>query len=328
VRDEGGVTLADVARRSGLSRATVSRALTGSGPVAAETRRRALAAAEELGYAADPVARAMVTGTGTRLVVAVTGTSPEVLADPYVARVVGAAAQVADAGGLGVAARRLPVDRPAEALQQLGRDRSVAGVVLVNTTQAVLGAVPPALRGRTVSIGVGGGVLPAYDVDGPAAVTTLARHLVAAGHRRIAMLTGPGWLPCTRRPAAAFRQVAAAAGLPARTVPVTGFDAAGGRAGVAEVLRRWPDTDAVLAVCDAVALGALAELRERGRQVPGDVAVAGFDDVPAAWASGPPLTTATHPVEQIAAAAARGALDRADTAETWFRSEVVLRASA
>ncbi|MEU2349649.1 LacI family DNA-binding transcriptional regulator [Modestobacter sp. NPDC049651] len=327
MRDDAAVTLVDVARRAGLSRATVSRALTGSGPVADETRRRALAAAAELGYAADPVARAMVTGAGTRLVVAVTGAAPTVLTDPYLARVVGAAARVADADGLGVAARWLPLDRPGEALRQLGADRTVAGVVLVNTTQAVLGSVPPALRRRTVSIGVGGGVLPAYDVDNDAAVAGLARHLVRSGRRRIAMLTGPPWLPCTRRPVAAYRRVVAEAGLPARTVPGD-FDAASGRTGVAEVLRRWPGTDAVLAVSDAVALGALAALRERGRQVPGDVAVAGFDDVPAAWASGPPLTTATHPVEEIAAAAARGALGRPDVVDTWFGSEVVVRASA
>ena len=135
------------------------------------------------------------------------------------------------------------------------------------------------------------------------------------------------WLPCTDRPVTAYRATMAAAGLPARVV-AGGFDTASGRAGAAEVLRRWPDTDAVYGICDEVALGALQVLRASGRRVPGDVAVAGFDDIPAAEFSGPGLTTATHPVEDIAAAAARSVLVRAADGPTLFASDLVLRESA
>jgi DNA-binding LacI/PurR family transcriptional regulator len=152
--------------------------------------------------------------------------------------------------------------------------------------------------------------------------------MIRSGRRRIAMVTGPAWLPCTQVPVDAYRDAVRAAGLPARTV--TGdFSADAGRAGAIEVLRRWPDTDALYAVCDATALGALAALRRLGRRVPDDVAVAGFDDIPVARHLAPALTTASHPVELIAAAATATVLGRDEPAEeVVFASELVARESA
>jgi DNA-binding LacI/PurR family transcriptional regulator len=326
-RDRPTVTLEHVALTAGVSRATASRALTGSGPSSADVRRRVLAAAERLGYVADPVARALVNGRGTRLVVAVTGPYADLVDCPYTSRVVASAAQVCAAGGLGVALQAVPRDTPEPVLDALGRDRSVAGVVLVNTTTRALAAVPRALAGRVASIGEGSRDVPLIDVDSSAAATALTEHLLASGRRRVVMLTGPAWLPCSGRPIAAHRAAMRAAGLPERLV--TGdFSTRSGRTGAAEALRRWPDTDAVYAVCDEVALGAMQTLRTLGRQVPGDVAVAGFDDLPAAEFSGPGLTTATHPVEQIATAAARAALGGVADAWTLFPSELVRRESA
>jgi DNA-binding LacI/PurR family transcriptional regulator len=86
--DEDGraITLEDVAREAGVSRATASRALTGSDTLATPARERVRAVAERLGYAPNPLARALAGGTGTRVVVAVAGTGPGVLDDPYLWR--------------------------------------------------------------------------------------------------------------------------------------------------------------------------------------------------------------------------------------------------
>ncbi len=319
------VTLEHVARVAGVSRATASRVLTGSGPSSAEARGRVQAVAERLGYVADPVARALVHGRGTRLVVAATAAAPDALECAYLSRVVATTAAVCADQGLGVALQWLPLGGPQAALDGLARDRSVAGVVLVDTTRLVLDSVPRELHGRVVSIGAGSRDVPLVDVDTEAAATAIVGHLVATGRRRIALIAGPTWLPCSERPVAAYRAAVAAAGLPARVV-AGGFDTASGRAGAREALRRWPDTDAVYGICDEVALGALQVLRAAGRQVPGDVAVAGFDDIPAAESSG--LTTATHPVERIADAAARSALGRVADGPTLFASDLVVRESA
>jgi DNA-binding LacI/PurR family transcriptional regulator len=328
VRDDAPppVTLEHVALAAGVSRATVSRALTGSGPVAAETLRRVRSAADALGYVGDPVARALVNGAGTRVVVAMTGTSEDILGCAYLAHVLMAGALTCTSEGLGIAVRPLPLDDPAPELERLARDRTVAGVVLVNTTYRMLEAVPRSLTGRVVSIGIGSSVVPSFDVDGVAVADTSTAHLLRSGRRRIAMITGPRWLPCSRRPVAGHRAVMASAGLPAHIV-AGGFDQQAGEEGAREILRRWPDTNAIISSCDDVALGALRVLRQHGRQVPGDVAVAGFDDIPTAEHTG--LTTATHPVERIATAAVRATMNRADAGATvFFPSRLVVRATA
>jgi DNA-binding LacI/PurR family transcriptional regulator len=107
VRDDAPppVTLEHVALAAGVSRATVSRALTGSGPVAAETLRRVRSAADALGYVGDPVARALVNGAGTRVVVAMTATSEDILGCAYLAHVLMAGALTCTSEGLGIAVR-------------------------------------------------------------------------------------------------------------------------------------------------------------------------------------------------------------------------------
>ncbi len=107
------------------------------------------------------------------------------------------------------------------------------------------------------------------------------------------------------------------------------FTAARGAEAAAEIMARWPDTDAVFALSDLTALGVLDGLRGLGVDVPGDVAVAGFDDIAFAGLSRPALTTTTHPVEEIAAGAVRAVLDPGDSRPvTFFSSTLVVRDSA
>jgi DNA-binding LacI/PurR family transcriptional regulator len=321
------VTLEDVALAAGVSRATASRVIAGYGSVSAETTDLVNATAARLGYTPDAVGRALAGGTGFRLVVAVTGTAPSVLDDPYVHRVVGSAAAVCAPHGVGVSLHWLPYHSPGE-LGALADDRGVRGVILVNTTDQVLEAVPERMAGRVASIGVGSATVPSFDVDTACFTTAMVHHLYSGGRRRIAMVSGPTWLPCTWRAVAAYRAAMQAAGLPARQVPGD-FTAAGGGAATATVLSRWPDTDAVLASSDAMALGAIAALRKRSFDVPGDVAVAGFDDIPFAALSTPTLTTASHPVDRIATGAATAILERTRVPlTTLYATELIHRDSA
>ncbi|MET8255022.1 LacI family DNA-binding transcriptional regulator [Micromonospora sp. NPDC005197] len=320
-------TLEDVARAAGVSRSTASRVIAGTGFASPAARERVVTAADQLGYVPNPAARALVRGGGVRLVVAVAGTSAAVLDDPYVHRVVGSAARVCAPAGVGVALHWLPLGDP-RGLDRLAADRSVCGVVLVNTTDALLDAVPRSLHGRVASIGIGSAVVPSFDVDNTAGAGAVLRHLYATGRRRIAMVTGPAWLPCSQRPVQAYRHLMRQAGLPERVVDGD-FTAARGRAAAGEALRRWPDVDAIYAISDETALGVIAALREGGVRVPGDVAVAGFDDIPLAGMTAPALTTASHPVGRIATAAATAVLaGRPAAPVTLFPSALVPRDSA
>ena len=141
------------------------------------------------------------------------------------------------------------------------------------------------------------------------------------------MLTGPGWLPGSRRAVEAYESVVRAAGRPTRVVAADLSWLAGAEA-AREARRRWPGVDALVAMSDTLAVGAMRALAEDGVRVPDDVAVTGFDDQPFAEQAGPGLTTATHPVERIAAAATAALLGRRHDDERTFPSVVVRRTSA
>ncbi|TCB98549.1 LacI family transcriptional regulator [Micromonospora zingiberis] len=318
-------TLDDVARAAGVSRSTASRVIAGNGFTSPVARDRVRTAADRLGYVPNAAARALVRGAGVRLLVAVAGATPSVLDDSYINQVVSTSAQVCAPYGLGVTVEWVPLDEPGR-LTRLADDRGVAGLLLVNTTDAMLGLVPRRLRGRTASIGIGSASVPSVDIDNGGGTAAIVRHLYATGHRRIAMVTGPPWLTCATRSVEAYRGLLRQAGLPAREV-VGDFSAARGRAAAREVLRRWPDTDAIVGISDATALGVIGQLRADGVQVPGDVAVTGFDDIPLASVTA--LTTASHPVRRIATAAATMVLEQRPVPPlTVFPSALVLRESA
>jgi len=320
-------TLDDVARAAGVSRATASRVVTGQGPASSRARDRVAAAVTALGYVPDAAARALASRSGTRLAVAVIGHTAAVLDDPYVGRVLTTAAHVAAEREVGVSLHWLPLNDPVT-LARLADSRGLGGLVVVNPTRPALETVPRALRGRVAAIGVGTRDVPSFDVDNRTGTDGVVRHLVSTGRRRIAMVTGPSWLPCGARAVEAYHRVMQDSGSETRVVPGD-FTAARGVAAATEIMARWPDTDAVFALSDLTALGVLEGLHALGVEVPGDVAVAGFDDIAFACLSRPPLTTSTHPVEEIATAAARAVLDRCGSDRvTFFPSRLVVRESA
>ncbi|WP_367138164.1 LacI family DNA-binding transcriptional regulator [Saccharothrix sp. HUAS TT1] len=320
-------TLADVARRAEVSPATASRVLSGQGPASPSARHRVTAAARALAYVPNAAARALATRRGPRIAVAVGGRTADVLNDPYVARVLAATAATAATREVGASLHWLPLDDPAE-LGRLVENRGIGGIVVVNPTPSLLAVVPRAARGRVTAIGQGSRDVPSFDVDNATATTRVIEHLLTTGRRRIAMITGPSWLPCTHRALTAYQRTLSAAGLPAR--PIEGnFTATRAESATTDLLARWPDTDAVFALGDLSALGTLTALRRAGVDVPGDIAVAGFDDIPYATLSHPTLTTTTNPVETLATAATTSLLDRRPTPPlTFYPSTLVLRDSA
>jgi DNA-binding LacI/PurR family transcriptional regulator len=319
-------TLDDVAATARVSRSTASRVLRGAGPVSESARRAVLDAAERLGYVPHPGARSLASGRGERVVVAVGSPSSELLADPYVARVVAAASRAADAEGVGVALRWLG-EAPGAELARLARDPGVGGVLLVDYAAEVLPLVPPDLAPRVAAIGPADGRVRAFDVDAAAGIAGLVEHVLAHGRREVVMLAGPRWLPGTRRAVEAYSVVVAASGGPRRVV-TTDLTAVAGAIAVRDARRRWPRVDAVAAMSDTLALGALRALAEDGVVVPDDVAVTGFDDQPLVRDVAPALTTATHPVEEIAVAATAELLGRRRAERRTFPSHVVARATA
>jgi LacI family transcriptional regulator len=157
----------------------------------------------------------------------------------------------------------------------------------------------------------------AFDNHGGA--RRLTEHLLSLGHRRIGYVTGPAERSTTRHRLDGHRAALAAAGLGpgteggALTERLTvrgGYDRASGYDAALELLRRDPRLTAIIAANDTVALGVCAALRARGLDIPGDVSVAGFDDLPFSIDAFPALTTVRIPLQEAGTRAGRLVMGR------------------
>jgi DNA-binding LacI/PurR family transcriptional regulator len=160
----------------------------------------------------------------------------------------------------------------------------------------------------------------------------MVRHLLATGRRRIGMISGPPDLPGGTDRLTGYREAlaeAAAAYDPA-LVAAGDYRRSGGEAAARLLLARAPDLDAVFVASDIMVQGVIQVLHEHGRSVPGDIAVGGFDDSPAAGAVSPALTTVRQPFERISAEMVRMLLAQIagePTAGVILPTELVVRAS-
>jgi DNA-binding LacI/PurR family transcriptional regulator len=333
-------TLEDVAREAGVSRATVSRVVNGVRNVDPAIQDLVRSAIERTGYTPNRAARALVTRrTGTvALIISGAGDAfaGRVFTDPFFGRVVdgvmgylrartmqpvllfaeseAARSQVVDYVGQGSADGALVVS--------VHPDDPLPGMLLSARVPTVLFARPA--RETPVSC---------VDLDHYAGGRLAAEHLLARGCRRTAALGAPRELGAGRARLAGFRDALARAGHASAPTAEGTFTLDSGAAAMTALLEDHPTVDGVFAANDLMAQGACQVLRERGRRIPDDVAVVGFDDSSVAVTCRPPLTTVRQPVEDMAAAMAR-MLDeqvqgiRTEPRTLVFAPELVVRASA
>jgi DNA-binding LacI/PurR family transcriptional regulator len=296
-RQQRAPVMADVARRADVSHQTVSRVLNGHENVREATRARVLAAIDELSYRRNSTARALVTRrTRTLGVIAfdttLYGPASTLFGIEQAARAAGYFVSI-------VSLKAITEQAVGEALGYLA-EQSVDGLIVIapqRQAATALAGVPADLP----VVAVEGGEapdLPVVCVDQAAGAAAVTAHLLALGHRHIAHVAGPlDWLEAEAR-LAAWRATLEDAEVPVGEVlpgdwsPRSGYDA--GR----ELATR-PDLTAVFVANDQMALGLLRAFREAGIEVPGDVSVAGFDDIPEAAYFSPPLTTVRQDFAEV-----------------------------
>ena len=290
--------MTDVARLAGVSHQTVSRVLNGHPSVREQTRLRVRAAVEALGYRPNNAARALVTGRSQLIGVVAQNST---LYGP--SSLLAAFELAAAAAGFAVSVRRVRVlDRASiAAAVEHHRDQRVAGIVAIAPTASAseaLADVPAGVPLVTVDGDPERGA-PLVTVDQEAGARLATRHLLDAGHRTVWHVSGPvDWFDAAGR-VRGWRRALEEAG--AEVPPVTAADwsaAAGYQTG--QMLARMPEVTAVFAANDHLALGILRAMSERGRSVPEDVSVVGFDDVPEAAYFIPPLTTVRPDFDAVA----------------------------
>jgi len=302
-------TIREVAQATGLSPAAVSYALRGM-QVSEETQERVRKAAAELGYEADPIARALASGK-TGMVGLLSGSLGD-LWQQALAVGIGRSLLARERYALIVDAAGDPA-REVELARQL-RDQRVDGLIVQPLDPSASVWAELAEHLPVVAIGDSlRGAQTAGEVvfDNRRGVTLALEHLHGLGHRRIAVLT-PTRESTPDRPAEVHVS-AEAERLKLDVEIVTAPHALDPATEVAqEVLSRTDRPTALFCFADSIAYGAYAATSELGLDIPGDVSIAGYDDHPMSRLIRPQLTTVDWDIERIITAAARLVVDAVD----------------
>jgi DNA-binding LacI/PurR family transcriptional regulator len=281
--------MSDVGRLAGVSHQTVSRVINGSRHVRPATRQRVLHAMQELGYRPNSIARALVTGRSQTVGVVSFDTT---LYGPA-STLFGIERAAHEAGYFVIIASLKALDRASvtEAVDRLSL-QGVDGIVVIVSEQASsedLLSAPAAVPLVAVEGRPGQGI-PVVAVDQCEGAGVATRHLLALGHRTVWHITGPVDSVESRERIRGWELALRDAGAPVPD-PLTGDWSPRSGYFLGQRLSRMPEVTAVFVAGDQMALGVLRAMHESGRQVPGEVSVVGFDDIPEAEFFTPPLTT-------------------------------------
>jgi LacI family transcriptional regulator len=305
------VTMVDVARQAGVSLMTVSRVVNNKEDVSPATRQRILEIIDELGYRPSGIARGLVTQR--------TGTIGLVVPDidnPFFSGMVRGAENQAYAENYSVflCNTNEDVEREIAVLQSL-EDKQVDGLLLCSSRldeeelRIVVARFPTVvLVSRRLDDDCVGAVFSDDETGSYQAVT----HLIQSGHKDIGFISGPPVSLSGRLRLAGYRRAMDTAGIafdPSRVEHCSPVVEGGLQASL-NLLKRQPEITALLCHNDLVAVGALQACNALDRQVPDDVAVIGFDDIPLAEYVTPSLTTSRIPRYELGERAMRLLLDQ------------------
>ncbi|MEV8372520.1 LacI family DNA-binding transcriptional regulator [Kribbella sp. NPDC056861] len=295
-------TLEEVAERAGVSRSAASRAINNAPHVSRAKREAVQRAIDDLGYVPNATARALATQQAGAVVLAISGDDPAMFADPFFAEIVVGVNSVLEETELELMLSLATSSRGQARLEQVLRTRQAAGVMLMSlhgddplAALADNASVPVVFGGRPLNFE------PRYyvDADNRGGARLATEHLVAAGRRRIATITGRLDEGAGMARLQGFQDALAVAGLDNSLIDHGDFSEEGGSLAMTRLLDRAPDLDGVFIASDQMAIGALRVLSKAGRSVPADVALVGFNDITSARHTEPPLTTVNQPIHAL-----------------------------
>jgi DNA-binding LacI/PurR family transcriptional regulator len=307
------VTIEEIARLADVSRSTVSRVLNNHPNVRPEVREKVLRVVHEHDYTPNAAARSLASSRSNVVSLVVPRSAAAFFADPFFPQIIQGISEACSSSGYFLMLSMLTVEMERPFYNRVLRGRHFDGVILLSSDiddpllpQLIRDGMPLVLVGRHPYLEQ----LTTVDAENRDGARQAVAHLVALGHQRIASILGPQQMAVSLDRRDGYKQALMEAGIaidPAMLVEGDFSQESGYRA-MQRLLALPSRPTAVFAASDAMALGALRALHEAGLHVPEQIAVVGYDDIPAAAYATPPLTTVRQPSAEMGAAAVRALL--------------------
>ena len=331
-------TLEEVARLAGVSRSTVSRVINDQPNVRPEVRERVWQVAREVGYQPHAAARSLATSRTHVIGMVIPEAVTTLFTAPFFSLLLRGATESCNSHQyqLMLSLFTAHADRQ-EIYQRILRSGYLDGAIVASASLDDP-LISDLLRDRIPFVSVGRyphKPIHYVDADNVNGARMAVEHLIRLGHRRIATITGPLDMIAGQDRLSGYRQALEARSIPVEEELIVGgdFTEASGTVAMQRLLPVSPS--AVFAASDMMAIGALKALRQADRQVPQDIALVGFDDIPIASAIVPALTTVRQPIERMGSMAVEVLLsvleepsgEEAPAQRIILPTELVIRAS-
>lgn len=330
------VTIKDIAKQLKVSPATVSRALSNHASISDKRKAAVWEKARELNYHPDSIAQSLKSGITQTI-----GVIIPAIKHHFFSEALEGIEEVAFKAGFTVLLCKSNESHDREVVNaEMLASKRVAGIIVSLSQDSRNVDHFEAMMQRNIPVVFFDRVpekmkAPKVVVDDYDAAFALTEHLIGAGYRKIAHLSGPESLLISRNRAKAYRDALKKHGLtvPKEYVIFGGLEEEDGKTEGAQLLALRPRPDAVFAVNDPVALGVYRVCKETGVRIPQDLAVAGFSDNPISALLNPPMTTVAQPAYELGATAAKMLLERiregnpAKSDLTVCRSQLIIRES-
>ncbi len=301
------ITLKDIARKTGYSITTVSRALAGYDDVNSETRQHILEVSNLLGYQPNQLARQLRSQRTHTIGMIIPADDHSFSNDFFTQLMLGMGSSASNEHfDLLISTQPSGARGEMDAYKRIVGGHRVDGIIVARTRRddpriAYLKQQrhPFVVSGRNAPGEVSD--FPYIDVDSQAGIRRVTQHFIELGHHHIGLILSPEDIAFTEYRHAGYRQGLEQAGIPYETNYVSYGDLlwAGGYQSTQRLLDQCPELTAIVACNDLMAFGAMSAVQGRGLQVGHDIAVSGFDDIPAAEYAHPPLTTVRQPIYEI-----------------------------
>jgi LacI family transcriptional regulator len=295
------LTIEDIARLSGVSRSTVSRVINSDVNVKGETRRKVLEIIKDINFQPNLAAKGLATGRTNVIGVVIPAGVSVIFTDPYFPQFIQGVSSTCNNRNYSVMLWLAEPEYERRMISRILHNGLVDGVIVAKTlmndpivTSLYESKMPFILIGRHPSMDVN-----CLDVDNLQAGRKATLHLLRLGYKRIATITGSQDQSVGYDRYQGYLKAFQDYGQLARPELVVegDFTEEGGYNAMQRLIPQKPE--AVFAASDMMAYGAMRALREANLQIPGDVAVVGFDDIPASSKTNPPLTTVRQQVSQM-----------------------------